>query len=127
MLTSRGLILRGSYNQGFYNQGFLQSVVLQSGSCNQGFLQSGVLTIRSSYNQEFLQSGVYISVSYMTRLCLVIYIDRCSLHSGVQMNMSYMAGLWGSYNQLQGFLRSGVLTIRGSNECVLHDESVPRC
>ena len=120
--TSRGLIFRGSYNQGFCNQVFLQSVVLQS-----GVLQSGVLTIRSSYNQEFLQSGVYISVSYMTRLCLVIYIDRCSLHSGVQMNMSYMTGLWGSYNQLQGFLRSGVLTIRGSNECVLHDESVPRC
>ena len=41
------------------------------------------------------------------------------------MNLSYMTGLWGSYNQ--GFLRSGVLTIRGSNERVLHDESVPRC
>ena len=98
-------------------------MVLQS-----GVLHSGVLTIRSSYNQELLQSGVYISVSYMTRLCLVIDIDRCSLHSGVQMNVSYMTGtLWGSYNQLQGFLRSGVLTIRGSNECVLHDQSVPRC
>ena len=36
----------------------------------------------------------------------------------------------GSYNQ--GFIRSGVLqpgvlTIRGSNQHVLHDESVPRC
>ena len=48
----------------------------------------------------------------MTHLCPVIDIDRCSLHSGVQMNVSYMTGLWGSYNQ--GFLRSGVLTIRGS-------------
>ena len=64
------------------------------------------------------------------------------------MNMSYMTGLWGSYDQgflrsgvlsirgsydqgsyNQGFLRSGVLTItnRGSNQRVLHDESVPRC
>ena len=43
----------------------------------------------------------------MTHLCPVIDIDRCSLHSGVQMNVSYMTGLWGSYNQ--GFLRSGVL------------------
>ena len=41
------------------------------------------------------------------------------------MNVSYITGLWGSYDQ--GFLRSGVLTIRGSNELVLHDESVPRC
>ena len=61
----------------------------------------------------------------MTHLCPVIDIDRCSLHSGVQMNVSYMTGLCGSYNQ--GFLRSVVLTIRGSNERVLHDESVPRC
>ena len=28
------------------------------------------------------------------------------------MNVSYITGLWGSYDQ--GFLRSGVLTIRGS-------------
>ena len=41
------------------------------------------------------------------------------------MKVSYMTGLWDSYNQ--GFLRSGVLTIRGSNEHVLHDESMPRC
>ena len=61
----------------------------------------------------------------MTHLSSVVDIDRCSSHSGVQMNVSYMTGLWGSYNQ--GFLRSGVLTIRGSNELVLHDESVPRC
>ena len=61
----------------------------------------------------------------MTHLCPVIDIDRCSLYSGVQMKVSYMTGLWGSYNQ--GFLRSGVLTIRGSNEHVLHDESMPRC
>ena len=52
-------------------------------------------------------------------------IDHCSLHSGVQMNVSYMTGLWCSDNQ--GFLRLGVLMIRGSNERVLHDESVPRC
>ena len=69
----------------------------------------------------FLQLGVYISVSYMTHLCPVIDIDRCSLHSGVQMNASYITGLWGSYDQgsynqwfLQsGVLQSGVLTIRG--------------
>ena len=47
------------------------------------------------------------------------------IYSGVQMNVSYMTGLWGSFNQ--GFLRSGALTIRGSNDLVLHDESVPRC
>ena len=71
-----------------------------------------ILAIRGSYNLGFLQSGVYISVSYMTHLCPVIDIDRCSLHLGVQMNMSYITGLWGSYDQ--GFLRSGVLSIRGS-------------
>ena len=120
VLTIRGLTIRGSYNQGFYNQEFLQS-----GSYNLGFLQSGVLTIWGSYNQWFLQSGVYINVSYMTHLCPVIDIDHCSLHSGVQMNVSYMTGLLGFYNQ--GFLRSGVLTIRGSNERVLHDKSVLRC
>ena len=27
----------------------------------------------------------------------------------------------------QGFLQSGVLTIRGSNQRVLHNKSVPRC
>ena len=48
------------------------------GFSNQGFLQSGVLTVRGSYKQGFLQSGVYISVSYMTGLCLDIDIDRCS-------------------------------------------------
>ena len=88
-------------------------------------IQSGVLTIRGSYNQGFLQSGVCISVSYMTHLCPVIDIDRCCLHSVVQMNVSYMTGLLASHTQ--GFLRSGVFTIRGSNERVLHDKSVPRC
>ena len=81
--------------------------------------------IQGSYIQGFLQSGVYISVSYMTHLCPVIDIGRCSLHSGVQMNVSYMTGLLGSFTQ--GFLRLGILTIRGSNERVLHDQSVPRC
>ena len=73
-------------------------------------------------HQGFLKLGVYISVSFMAHLCPVIDIDRCSLHSGVQMNVSYMTGLWGSYNQgsynqglLQsGVLQSGVLTTRGS-------------
>ena len=125
-LTIIGFTIRGSYNQGFLQSGVLQSGGLTiSGSYNLGFLQSRVLTIRGYYNQGFLQSGVYISVSYMTHLCPVIDIDRCSLYSGVQMKVSYMTGLWDSYNQ--GFLRSGVLTIRGSNEHVLHDESMPRC
>ena len=35
----------------------------------------------------------------MTHLCTVIDIDRCSLHSGVQMNVPYMTGLLGSYTQ----------------------------
>ena len=67
-------------------------------------------------HQGFLKLGVYISVSFMAHLCPVIDIDRCSLHSGVQMNVSYMTGLWGSYDQgsyNQWFLQSGVLTIGG--------------
>ena len=49
VLTIRGFTIRGSYNQWSYNHG----------SCNQGFLQSGVLTIRSSYNQGF--TSVYLT------------------------------------------------------------------
>ena len=85
MLTS---LMNFPYIQGSYMQGFLQSGVLAirgltiKGSYNQG-----------SYNQGFLQSRVYISVSYMTHLCPVIDINRCSLYSGVQMNLSYMTGL----------------------------------
>ena len=98
MLTS---IVNFLYIQGSYIQGFLQSGVLQSGVLTISGLTIRGLAIRGSYNQEFLQSGVLtirglISVSYITRLCLVIDIDRCSLHSGVQMNVSYMTGLWGS-------------------------------
>ena len=84
VLTIMGLTIRGSYNQGFLQSGVLQSGGLTfSGSYNLGFLQSRVLTIRGYYNQGFLQSGVYISVSYMTHLCPVIDIVRCSLYSGV--------------------------------------------
>ena len=84
VLTIMGLTIRGSYNQGFLQSGVLQSGGLTfSGSYNLGFLQSRVLTIRGYYNQGFLQPGVYISVSYMTHLCPVIDIVRCSLYSGV--------------------------------------------
>ena len=88
VLQSGGLTIRGSYNQGFLQSGVLQSGGLTfSGSYNLGFLQSRVLTIRGYYNQGLLQSGVLtirsLHVSYMTHLCPVNDIVRCSLYSGV--------------------------------------------
>ena len=64
------------------------------------------LYIQGSYIQGFLQSGVLqsgvLSISGLTIRGLAIR---------------------GSYNQ--EFLRSGVLTIRGLHQCILHDTSVP--
>ena len=40
-----------------------------------------------------LHSGIQINVSHMIGLCPDVDSDRCSLHSGIQMNVSYMAGL----------------------------------
>ena len=121
VLTIRGLTIRGSYNQGFLHSGVLQSGVLTiRGSYDQGFLQSGVLTIRGSYNQGFSK----ISTQPHTTLCIQ-FLDRenndknDTLPLGKQICFTI---LWGCEEILPG-----VLTIRGSNQFVLHDQFVCRC
>ena len=105
-LTSRGLTFTGSYNQGSKIRGFSSSGVLTI----KGFLQSGVL-----------HSGVYISVSH-DRICdiyLCIDVDRCSLHSGVQISVSYMTGLCQDVDIDRKILRSGsVLIVNFYIQCV---------
>ena len=138
VLQSGVLTIRGSYNQGFLRSGvFTIRGSYNQGSYNGGFLRSGVLTIRDSnqrvLHDEFVPRCWYWSQNLTIRGLCWSWILASSAYPLLKcwnwpykiINVSYMAGLWGSYTQ--GFLRSGVLTIRGSNKRVLHDESVPRC
>ena len=138
VLTIRGLTIGGSYDQGFLQSGvFTIRGSYNQGSYNRGFLRSGVLTIRDSnqrvLHDEFVPRCWYWSQNFTIRGLCWSWILASSAYPLLKcwnwpykiINVSYMTGLWGSYTQ--GFLRSGVLTIRGSNKRVLHDESVPRC
>ena len=156
-LLQSGVLQSGnSYNQGSYNQGFLQSGVLivrvsyNLGSYIPGFLQSGVsqsgvLIIRGSYNQGFLRSGVLTIRGLTMRFTSVYLTWHICAQLLILIVAPYIQGFkwtcltWqvcgvlttrGSYDQgfLQsGVLQSGILTIRGSNQRVLHNRSVPRC